>query len=413
MAATDATRATLSDIDDQSLWVVTPGVPVFTAHKRRAADGSVVSWSKEELPGLAERVNRKEHESGVLPVLCVGHRKPNLPETEQPPIVGVARNWRVGQWGPKGEPGLLCDFYVRKDKAAAAEGYPFRSVEIYPSGEITAVAFLRRDPQLDLGMMPFAKGEGWLSYERQGVLYFAAGPADAATAAEPESDDEFTARFMGYMKSKFPRLYYEAYPDEAPTDPTQPIGSEDGAPNLDAYHYDRRPSGQGTPMSDTMRALAFMANNRGASFQQAERAVSGPLPLDSQERFDEVHACVRQHERAGTPITFDRACELTGYDKNCGMVVCERTGFLLDLKGAAPSGRTNDDVVAANQSEREALAEQVAVHCGLSMAEAGRVVERSRQTGASVLECFRSMFPASYDLADRELLRALNGAYVK
>lgn len=126
----------------------------------------------------------------------------------------------------------------------------------------------------------------------------------------------------------------------------------------------------------------------------------------SMERFEEALQYQRQHG-----CDWDKAAQAVCYDQHYKQLVPDTDP--LDLRGAAPSGRTNDAVAAANQPEREALAEQVAVFCGLSITEAGRVVERSRQTGAPVLECFRSMFPASYDLANPELLRSLTGAYVQ
>lgn len=162
----DPTLRILASLDNPDRYVREVGVPVFVPHVRRDEDGEVeASVSPEDLASIAEGMQQKLEEYGALVRVTRGHvklAKPGEPppdESEQPPIMGWAKNARVGKWGPGGDKlGLLVDIYFDKKAHAEAMGYPFRSAEYYPeTGEITGIALLRRDPELDLGVLTYAR----------------------------------------------------------------------------------------------------------------------------------------------------------------------------------------------------------------------------------------------------------------
>jgi hypothetical protein len=110
--------------------------------------------------------------------VTIGHVRPDLPETAQPPIVGWAKNPRVGRFGDD-IPCVMADLYIKVEHWEEAKKYPFRSVEYYAErDEVTGVALLVRDPYLDLGV---------LAYSRDPIFY-QLEPNDMADA--PPKDDK-------------------------------------------------------------------------------------------------------------------------------------------------------------------------------------------------------------------------------
>ncbi len=155
----------VAKLRDKSQWVVKEGVPVFCEHDECDADGKVVKhWGRDELEVIASNAREAFEKRGHAPRITIGHtlRGPNVKEKEQPPLVGFQMEPRVGEFGPEGQLGILCDFYYYPDKADEAKEYPYRSVELYPgTKELAGCALLKRDPKLQMGMV---------CYERSGDL---------------------------------------------------------------------------------------------------------------------------------------------------------------------------------------------------------------------------------------------------
>ncbi len=158
--AADATLDFLARLNDPSQWVIVRDVPVFRSHVRRNQDGSAkYQVTDGDLQLIAQNAARKEAEAGVAGVITIGHRliSPTAPETTQPRVVGYIRNVRPGVFGPQGVPCDLVDAYYKREHWDEARLYPFRSAEYYPNKrEITGVALLVRDPELELGVVSYA-----------------------------------------------------------------------------------------------------------------------------------------------------------------------------------------------------------------------------------------------------------------
>lgn len=163
----DPTMDLIRSLDDAAKWVhqtVVAFVPHEITHSaRKQLDGSTVPAQKikvteNQLRQDAERANERVRKTGRLDTLTIGHRKsdPDFPETQQPPLVGFCRNFRV-QWIEREGGrflGMVYDEYAARDKAALHDlyrQYPFRSAEYHPSVGILGVAALVRPPALDMG----------------------------------------------------------------------------------------------------------------------------------------------------------------------------------------------------------------------------------------------------------------------
>lgn len=194
----DPVRRFFAELDDPTRFVVCRGVPVAKPFDvvRVDRDGNPIQLkaSADDLPKWADATNALESE-GVLPVIFAGHRiTPNegehVPETDQPLVVGYQRNFRVGEL--RGQPALVCDDYYRIDRVDLAREFPFRSIEFYPGRpEIRATALLKRDPQLNLGLIAFANEGATMADDTSTVNM----DADALTPDEEKTAGKFWAHF--------------------------------------------------------------------------------------------------------------------------------------------------------------------------------------------------------------------------
>lgn len=158
--AGDATLDFLARLNDPARWVVVRDVPIFRPHTRRNQDGSVkYTVTEHDIQSIAATATAKERQNGVAGIITLGHRltDPRAPEPQQPRVVGYLRNMRPGTFGPEQVPCDLVDAYYKREDWDEARLYPFRSAEYYPAKrEITGVALLVRDPELELGVVSYA-----------------------------------------------------------------------------------------------------------------------------------------------------------------------------------------------------------------------------------------------------------------
>lgn len=213
----DATQAIIDSLKDPKRWVIRRGVPVFCQHvkTKTLSDGTTkeITVDVPKLHEIVQQYQRLQRESGVVPRITFGHTNPDpaTPENQQPKPRGWALNWRVGEW--RGKPAIIVDEYLHPEDEAEAATYPYRSAEYYDGRrEITGIALLRRDPELDLGIVA--------NYKRQDESYYyvmenampdapAPNPATTQPTAPPNAaagDNDFNTKADCYMKSRFPNL---------------------------------------------------------------------------------------------------------------------------------------------------------------------------------------------------------------
>ena len=277
----DPTLESLRRFDDPGLWKIIPNVPIFDEHDEYGKDGKITRrFDQRKLQEIVTKTERLERESGVIPKITIGHtigrdvktgQQPR--ETDQPPIVGYARQLHLGRFGPRKKLGILATFYFRRDQWQAAREYPYRSVEIYPTtNEITGIAILKRDPQLDLGLLTYsrdARGNEQLFYAMEGKMPEeykpGAPPAVPAPKADGAPHEPEHEKFMHYMH-KHPALRYMVHKYMAETGDHDMEGHakymhhyEGGAPapgpGLPAAGSTQTPAfgGEGHPKSDAER----------------------------------------------------------------------------------------------------------------------------------------------------------------
>ena len=199
----DATLDSLAKFADPARWVVVPNVPVldtfdYEIPARKAPDGSVLPGKKVKLDvpmlhALCQKANAREARTGDVCPLTLGHTVPGAPETAQPPVVGYAKNFRVGTFGPGGVPCAMADFWYDRQhwgQGYKADEYPRRSVELwFQSQMFDPIALLKsRTPMRDLGLLLAQKGIGYVPVSDQALLYPAANDFKLCCSMESPMD---------------------------------------------------------------------------------------------------------------------------------------------------------------------------------------------------------------------------------
>lgn len=123
-------------------------------------------YDRKAIETIAANTNERAERSGDLGPVGPGHTIPDqydgnrvlvrkIPETEQPPPWGFAANYRWGTYGPDERPGLLCDWFIRREHADKVKNdFPRRSIELWKDRMVIDwTALLRRAPKRDLGLL--------------------------------------------------------------------------------------------------------------------------------------------------------------------------------------------------------------------------------------------------------------------
>jgi len=174
-------------------FVTVASVPILDEHVLTARDGDVEAVVDAAfLEDVADNCNGRFAATGDAVPLVIGHTVPDAPESEQPPIVGYATNFRVGDFNDTGRQAIYCDFHVRRERESALRDYPRRSVELWVrKREIDPISLLgATTPERDLGILRYSRTDtDPFHYARecppmQKPTKYAADDADAIKDAE-------------------------------------------------------------------------------------------------------------------------------------------------------------------------------------------------------------------------------------
>ena len=157
---------------DPAQFVVVPHVAALDTFRMTNDDGTFVADITEKyLDKLIAHMAEREAATGDLCPIVIGHTMNGVPETEQPPLVGFARNWHKGILGATGRPCAFFDAWVNRDKVELAKQYPRRSCEVWASRyEVDPISLLgATTPARDLGLMKLSR-EGSLTYSPPGEM---------------------------------------------------------------------------------------------------------------------------------------------------------------------------------------------------------------------------------------------------
>lgn len=281
----DPTMDFLASLEDETLYERKENVPAFVAHKRKfkGKDGRTqeIEVTEADLRQIAANALKREKETGTLAVIKIGHVRPEEDEESQPDILGYIRDWRVGTFGPENKTALLYTEYVKRERLQERKKYPFRSPEYYPGKkQITGVAILKRDPELDLGMVAYERTV--TIGRRDGSLLCYSAEVNAmpdatqdptmppdpnASAQRPVIDDnaemtEYVKHCMSHPYAAKAMAKYAAAPPAAPAMPSATNGAMPG---------DDSPS---APYQGADQAMVTYAKNLETRLKRTEAKLS-------------------------------------------------------------------------------------------------------------------------------------------
>ena len=308
-ASNDPTLDFLAQFDDLTRWVVVADAPICRPHRRKVKrpDGGedVVEVTERDLPRIADEIERRERESGVVPVMTIGHRRqsdPAFPETNQPPVVGFARRARVGTFGPQNIPCVLGTLYYKREWWQEAKEYPFRSMDFFPpTMAVTGVALLKRDPFLQLGMVTYEQGDGMTENQKLDNPDRDDKPDQDEDKKDDAQNNEEKPLTVAYLKAH-PAWQYMCKQYEASRIAAQGQPAHDAKPN---------PPEMPKPGESEDSDDEDESDDPGAAAMQSHRA-----PLTYQARLAALEGRVQGLERGNTDLTAKLArkeCEFLVY----------------------------------------------------------------------------------------------------
>lgn len=236
-ATSDPTRAFAARFNDPSQWKIVRNVPIFAERDERDPEtGEVEKIDRAELQRYVDNCNQLVA-TGNPPGLTLGHTKDDAPEDEQPPSVGWARNFRLAKNSLTGLWTVYQDEYFEPAWYAKVKTYPYRSVERWKVSKIfKPIALLRREPQINLGVVSYQGREQVVRYSRETYMADApaklSAPAAAAAPATPHNSDQLTPeeakladKFMKHYATNHPVIKYMHQQYEAAQVPPPPGGA--------------------------------------------------------------------------------------------------------------------------------------------------------------------------------------------
>lgn len=190
---------TISDTLDPNDYVVSPHVAILDEFRMTGGDGAFVA---DITPGFIDKLiahmNEREAQTGDLCPLVIGHTQDGLPETDQPPLVGYARNWHKGVLGTTGRQCAFFDAWVLKTQVDLARKFPRRSAEVWASRyEIDPISLLgATTPARDLGLLKLSR-EGSFTYTAPGDMVMPDDKKPEDKKPEPKADPKESGAAKG------------------------------------------------------------------------------------------------------------------------------------------------------------------------------------------------------------------------
>lgn len=145
------------DVFTPDKFILLKNVPLLDEHTLPRGPSGKTTVTADDLEEIADNNNQRWKETQDATAVCIGHTVEGEPETEQPPLVGWAVNFKTGPFFETGRSALYADFYIKKEHSEAIEKYPRRSVEYWVSKkQVDPISLLSSStPERDLGILRY------------------------------------------------------------------------------------------------------------------------------------------------------------------------------------------------------------------------------------------------------------------
>lgn len=134
----------------------------FTIFENVAIFDEDADHSPERLAELVEINNQRVADTGDECPIIIGHTSNDLPEIDQPEIVGYASNFVMGVIGNiRPRAAILATFKILSSCIDRVRKFPRRSVELWDDGVIDPIAIVGAStPRKDLGLLTYTRKKG-------------------------------------------------------------------------------------------------------------------------------------------------------------------------------------------------------------------------------------------------------------
>jgi hypothetical protein len=264
--------------------------------------------TEDDLQRIITVNNTRYLDSGDMSALVIGHIDFDLPETERPPVVGFARNFRLTMFGAVNPtPAVEAEFLFYPAMIGLAKEYPRCSPELHIDGTVDPIALLGAStPHLDIGLMLSKDGKRQRvvlddsesqPHSKDLVSKLAAAIPAAATEETAMDETQFAAMFtkcleaspMGqYFAKKMAEETAATTPEETKTPPAAMAdggtGGGGGAPathvpelgddkaNLAKLHAEQRIKLERDQLKTEVTQLRRMAEDSARRIRLSERS---------------------------------------------------------------------------------------------------------------------------------------------
>jgi len=293
-------------------------VPILDEHDLKDNKGNVViSLDQKILEEIANVNNQRISDTGDLIPLVIGHTKDDIPENQQPEIVGYASDLKVEPFFKTGKKCITATFKFFKNNIDKVRKFPRRSIELWLSDyKIDPISLLgATTPERDLGLLKLNK-HGVKKYKRTMEMDNKQEIVDAVISALQQTDvwqfltqlasqssEEAGAATEGQMQG-------EAMPEQAPSPEAPPEAPpEEGEPEIMAEEGGEEPPSEEEPV-------------------QAEKSGEEPVQYQRTDRIKlsrlESENTTLQKELQAIKLKFQRA------EREKDLIELEAEGYLLD-----------------------------------------------------------------------------------
>ena len=153
----------MSEVDGKG-WFTVRNVAVLDEHEQPGDGGPAVRFDSRDLREIADNSQKRIEDTGDFCPVTIGHtpnrRDPNSANASQPPIVGYAKNFRMGTIGKlRPRAAIFTDMVFPEKLRDSIRQFPRRSIELWPKSKvIDPIALLGGEtPMRDLGLMSYSR----------------------------------------------------------------------------------------------------------------------------------------------------------------------------------------------------------------------------------------------------------------
>lgn len=358
---TDPTLDSLRRFEDPSLWEVFENVPVFDEHdetqevEQQGHDGrprtvtQVVRFDRRRLEQIAANCNAREARTGDVAPVTVGHTHKGTDETQQPPIVGYARRYTVGPFGPQGKLAVAATFFMRKNQRLVTDKagrpltpseilseYPRRSVELWPEDILDPIALLRRTPQRDLGITTYQRTSPRRVYQMPDMPGAMPGSQQTVPAGAVQTDSRDEQLLEKFFKHPLMQHLAKKYGAECGVDPGNPMSKQKPTPPAPApsQYGAGGPSGSNTFTPGPTPSGGGDGQPPGATVPPVGRTEAARMQRDQEAihyaRLEQENAALKQRLDAVEATNRETAKQYLRERREKDLIQLEAEGYQFD-----------------------------------------------------------------------------------